>query len=414
VTTPAPTPPPVLVIPSATLNSHFGFCDASFDYQELSDLGIRWDRATSDKPFSWYLIEKEKGKFDWSGVDKYVQESQKYSFSILATIWPFTAWDQANWGPSTSTTRYANISQLGNSRRKPYSMDAYMNFVSALVERYDGDCKNDMPGLKYPIKYWEASNEPDMISFDGTPQDYLEVLEATYKAVKRADSEAKVVQAAVGQLERSFTRPILEKGAEYFDIANVHSISNSVYLWVPEYKELLSSYGINKPLWVTESEYRIGQSILSPSSDLTVEEQGQFLAKGYVTAFAYGADKILYNWFRAPSTVNERWSPTVTAQFQRAALIDEKGVERPAYHALVTMMKKLELFTAAKKLSEGRFQFTVGGKTVYVMWGSGALPAEVAGELTVTDIYGTETKINSSALNLTHNLVFVEIASGTR
>jgi len=378
-------------------------------------LGIRWDLPTTYPPFSWQLIEKEKGKFDWSGGDQYVQLAQKYGFATDATIYPFTDWDQANWG---SRKLYPNFPEFGLSRRKPHDMNAFMTFVSAMVERYDGDGKNDMPGLKYPIKYWGTFGEPDMSNFDGTVQDYIEIMEATYKAVKRADPGAKVVQGAMGKAwEYDWIRPVLEKGAEYFDIAAVHSLSSSAYLWVPEYKALLSSYGIDKPLWVTEAEYRIGRYVLNPETtdrDISPEEHGQILAKGYVTAFSYGVDKILYDWFRAPLAGDKRYPyfpPEALAQFQRTALIDENGVKRPAYYAMVTMMRKLEYFTSAEKFSEGRFRFTVGGKNVYVMWGSGALPEEVIGELIVTDIYGKETKTNSSAINLTQNLVFVEIAT---
>jgi hypothetical protein len=408
----------VLAIPEATLNSHFGFGDATFNAQELADLGIKWDQPASSLLFSWYLIEKVKGTYDWSKEDQYVQLAQQYGFATVPVIRPFNAWDQAGWGPSTTTHHYGNTAELGTSRRKPYDMNAYMNFVSAIVERYDGDGRNDMPGLKYPIKYWGTFGEPDMSNFDGTVQDYIEIMEATYKAVKRADPGAKVVQGAMGKAwEYDWIRPVLEKGAEYFDIAAVHSLSSSAYLWVPEYKALLSSYGIDKPLWVTEAEYRIGRYVLNPETtdrDISPEEHGQILAKGYVTAFSYEVDKILYDWFRAPLAGDKRYPyfpPEALAQFQRTALIDENGVKRPAYYAMVTMMRKLEYFTSAEKFSEGRFRFTVGGKNVYVMWGSGALPEEVIGELIVTDIYGKETKTNSSAINLTQNLVFVEIAT---
>ena len=351
------------------------------------------------------MIEKEKGKFDWSGGDQYVQLAQKYGFATDATIYPFTDWDQANWG---SRKLYPNFPEFGLSRRKPYDMNAYMNFVSAVVERYDGDGNNDMPGLKYPIKYWTPMSEPEMSNhFEGTQQDYLEIMEATYKAVKRADPEAKVVQGAVGiAWQDHWLLPVLEKGAEYFDIAAVNSLSSSAYLWVPEYKAKLLSYGINKPLWVTEAEYFVGGSILSEGKDISLEEQGQLLAKGYVTAFSYGVDKIFYDFFK-PITP----APRKTTVGRQAALIDENGVKRPAYYAMVTMMRKLEYFTSAEKFSEGRFRFTVGGKNVYVMWGPGALPAEVAGDLIVTDIYGKETRTSNSTINLTQNLVFVEIAT---
>jgi len=71
-----------------------------------------------------------------------------------------------------------------------------------LVERYDGDGQDDMPGLKYPIKYWEVANEPEMqreplILFQGSSKDYFEILKATYQAVKEADSQGYAVQGNI-------------------------------------------------------------------------------------------------------------------------------------------------------------------------------------------------------------------------
>jgi hypothetical protein len=415
-TTQTSTTPVILQIPEETLNSHFGFgYDTSWAHsadsqQELADLGKKWEQGLPG-PFSWYIVEKEKGKYDWSKVDQYIQQVQQYGFAIVPTIWPFTDWDQASWAPLPTGPQGSILQELGKGRRKPHDINAYMSFVSVMVERYDGDGTNDMPGLKYPIKYWEPCDEPHVKPyFDGTPQDYLEVLIASYEAIKKADPEAKVLFAAV-DVEGSFIKPILEQGAEYFDIANVHSLSNNVNFWVPELRNLLSSYGINKPIWVTTAEFQIGRYLFD--NNISLESQGQLLAKGSVTAFAYGADKIFYNWFRAPQTGDPRWKAEVTARFQSAALIDENGVKRPAYYALVTMLRKIEGFTSAEKLAEGRFLFKIGYKNIYAMWGPGVLPEEVVGELIVTDIYGNETRTNSSAINLTQNFVFVEIATGT-
>jgi len=371
------TAPAILQIPEETLNSHFGFgYDTSWVHatdcvQEEADLGIKWEQGLPG-PFSWYLVEKEKGNYDWSKADQYVQQIQQYGFAIVSTIWPFTDWDQASWAPLPTKPQGSVLQELGKGRRKPYDMNAYMSFVSAMVERYDGDGTNDMPGLIYPIKYWEPCDEPHLKPyFDGTPQDYLEVLRASYEAIKKADSGAKVLFAAV-DVEGSFIKPILEEGAEYFDIANVHCLSNNVNFWVPELRNLLSSYGINKPIWVTTAEFQIGRYLFD--NYISLESQGQLLAKGSVTAFAYGADKIFNDWFRAPQTGDPRWPAEVTARFQSAALIDENGVKRPAYYALVTMIRKIEGFTSAEKLAEGRFRFKIGDKNIYAMWDSVTLP----------------------------------------
>ena len=48
---------------------------------------------------------------------------------------------------------------------KPCSMDDYKTFLLKLVDRYDGDGSNDMPGLTKPIKYWDVMNEPEFKMF---------------------------------------------------------------------------------------------------------------------------------------------------------------------------------------------------------------------------------------------------------
>ena len=72
---------------------------------------------------------------------------------------------------------------------------------------------------------------------------------------------------------------------------------------------------------------------------------------------------------------------------------------RPAYYALKTLIEKL---------AEGQYRFMVEGEAIYVLWGSGEIPEEITGEVLVTDIYGKETRTDSSAISLTGSPIFVE------
>jgi len=415
----APPPPPVLTpsapmppaptpslrnVPEEILASHFGFLGAGFDAAELTKLGIKWDRPHPG-PFIWGRIEQERGEYDWREVDRYVQEAQRYGFATVATIWPFAEWDQANWGEA-GPSGVVFEREMGRSRRKPYNMDAYKSFVSSLVERYDGDGEDDMPSLKFPIKYWEAGNEPSMQQdlnafFNGSSEDYLEILEAIYMAVKEADPAAKVLPAGMAGMEPwmvSFWEPVFEKGNQYFDIANIHSIGASEELNVPEFRKLLTQYGIDKPIWVTEAQHRTGMTIYG--KNVSPEEHARILVKSYVLSFALGVDKIFYTSFKAP--------PFGPDEFQQSALVNAKGEKRPAYHALETMISKLDGFTSAEKLAEGQYRFAVGDRTVYVLWGAGKVPDEITGKVLVTDIYGREGQVNAAAITLTDNPIFIE------
>lgn len=403
---PKPSPstlPPPPRIPKDVLASNFGFVGADVSYDEMTRLGIKWDRPHPG-PFTWNGIERQKGTYSWYESDRLVQQNQSFNLATLATIWPFTSWDQASWG-DIGTTRTIFEEKLGRGRRKPYDMDAYRKFVLSLVERYDGDGKDDIPRLKLPIKYWEVGNEPSMQKgeltfFNGTPEDYLEILKVTCEAVKEADPEAKVLHAGMAGMEPfmvSFWEPILAKGGQYFDIANIHSIGASDELNVPVFKELLAKYNVNKPIWVTEASHRIGKSM--GGRDISVEEHGRIFAKSYIISFGLGTDKVFYTTLKS--------GPSSPPSFEMEALIDASGQKRPAYHALKTLVPQLEGFSSVKKLAEGQYKFVVGEKLVYVLWGSGRVPSEIAGEVLVIDIYGKETKTNSSIITLTDSPVFV-------
>ncbi|VVC01960.1 Uncharacterised protein [uncultured archaeon] len=171
-------------------------------------------------------------------------------------------------------------------------MDAYRKFLSALVERYDGDGKDDMPGLKMPVKYYEILNEPEMRSpdltfFKGSAQDYADLLAASNDAIKETCADCKVVQAgAAGNDEQflSFWKDVFSKGGgDYFDIANIHYIAHGdkSTLNVAPFKSLMAGYGIEKPVWVTEAEY-------APGDTVTASFKG---------ALSAGASKIFFTRF---------------------------------------------------------------------------------------------------------------------
>lgn len=409
---PSPSPAPQLAIPADIEESNFGFLTAAFDLRALAEMGIRWDRPHPG-PFVWGNVETTPGHYDWTEIDDYITDSQSGGFGILATVWPFAKWDQAKWDsqlPGSTGSELVFEWEIGRSRRKPYDMDAYRDFVAALVERYDGDGIDDMPGLQIPIKHWEAGNEPSMQEgfntfFHGSSEDYLEILKATSEAVREADPEAHVLHAGMAGMDPgmvSFWEPIFERGRDYFDIANIHSIGASDELNVPEFAELLTEYGIDKPIWVTEAQHRSGRTF--DGRDISAEEHARIMVTSYVLAFSQGVDKIFYTSFRAPPGGGG-------GEFEQSALIDSYGQPRPAYYAMKTMIAKLDGFTEARRLTAGQYRFTIDGKTVYVLWGEGPVPAAVQGQIILTGMDGTEQVTTATAIALSENPVFIEPAA---
>ena len=178
-----------------------------------------------------------------------------------------------------------------------------------LVERYDGDGVDDMPGLTVPVKYWEVINEPSMQGgsaggmgeelkfFVGTSDEYFDTLKATYEAVKQADPTAKVAHAGMAGMQqnfRDFWDPIFEAGAgDYFDIANIHTINTDKRredLYMVKFKEYMKQYGLeDKPVWITEVQY--GELQGKPTDLVAFEE---LMVKSTALSLALGADKLIY------------------------------------------------------------------------------------------------------------------------
>lgn len=382
-------------------NSRFGFMQGN-SYGGMSDLGVHWQRPTLEI-FSWNLMEPEKGKYDWKLQDDTVRFTQQYNLNLVADIQPYADWDQKKCRKKLFEEAKPGIPSYGPYRQKPCDMDDYRNFVMRLVERYDGDGLGDMPGLKIPIKHWEVMNEVSDQgpltdnTFIGTAQEYVEILKATFGAIKKADSRAKILQGGVAELspgQIGFWDTFIENGGgKYFDIANIHAVRTRIRnFYAKEFKKYLAKHNLNRPFWITEAQLNasaIGQE------KLTEEEWAKFMIKNFVTAFYYGADKIFYVGLDSSPADPEAW------------LIKDLKRQKP-YYAFKTLVRKIDYFTSVEKLAEGQYRFLVGGKWAYVAWDG--IPKEISGKVKVTYWDGQEDVLpDASQIDRTRGPMFIEI-----
>lgn len=380
---------------SNTLNSRFGFMHPD-DFQDMTDMGVFWQRPHPG-PFIWGEVETSSGVFNWESCDKEVKNSQKYGVNIIATIWPFADWDQSSCHSKISTSGSLIFNELGEYRQKPCDMDSYQNFITNLVERYDGDGVDDMPGLVVPIKYWEVSNEPSMQSnwlvfFNGPAEDYFDILNATYQSIKNADNDAKVVKGGMaGVMDENieFWEKIFNLGGDsYFDIGNVHSInSDSDAINGPEYKAFLDQQGVDKPFWITEVE--LGSMNQEKDSYLETDMPDSLITN-FVQAFASGAEKIFH--------------PGIVKSTSKSEPSKEN-----TYNAIQTIVNKIDYFNTVEKLDDYHFKFTLENNVVYVLWGENDMPEEITGQVKMTDVSGSETVLNSAGIVISESPVFIEI-----
>ena len=307
---------------SANSQSRFGELTEIRD-EKMRGKDNQWVRPHPG-PFIWNHIEKEKGKFTWEEADKYVIYAQEHNQTILATIWPHTNWEQKSCKRKKAKSPFGK--RFTKYLSKPCSMDDYKNFLVKLVDRYDGDGSNDMPGLAKPIKYWDVMNEPEFkMFFKGSKEDFIEIFNFSSKVIKEKQPDAVIVMAgAAGMFPESkkYWKVVLPKIKDNFDIANIHHISGpdgqcDKQLWVDEFAALLKSVNVDKPIWLTEA-MTCGPPV-----------------KAWVNAFLNGAELIIDVGVNAPGPK-----------------MSKKGRKK-----LNEFIAKYDGFTSIKSISEKKVEF---------------------------------------------------------
>ncbi|WP_339138549.1 MAG: hypothetical protein WGN25_09630 [Candidatus Electrothrix sp. GW3-4] len=431
---------------SATKNtvpdSPFGFTPAAVippfkyslnnPYTFATDLGVRWDRSLN---FVWTRIQPDltTDQYDWPH-DRQLRDAP-HEIRLLANIMI---------GGPRHDARYGQYA-LSNRSFLPRDEQAYTKFVQNLVERYDGDGIADMPGLRVPIKYWQVDNEPP----HGL-NDYAAFLQMTYKAIKEADPNAKVLIGGVpgfppvSQYIANFDRnylPILDELGQFeehcFDIFDLHWYGNATgdYLGIKDaYAHIQNALKERKLLppdgvWITEmgaysgdpSPKRILSFIDFPLQ--TEKQQAADLVKRNVYALSLGIKKIFMCF-----GITEGFKHT-GGYFDFTGLIYDgrydhdqgKGVKKLAYYTYKKMTEILEgsdwasIQTLQQKDDIHIYRLNKNGKAVWIAWNDSGTKTSVSLQLDNKQqqvIITESVPASSSGKNLTSSSVIFRKVDG--
>ena len=322
----------LIILLSFLFSTNFANSESRFgELTEMRDDKMRgkdgqWVRPHPG-PFIWNHIERDKGKFTWDDVDQYVVYAQEHNQTILATIWPHADWEQKSCKRKKTKSPFGK--RFTKYLSKPCSMDDYKNFLTKLVDRYDRDGSNDMPGLTKPIKYWDVMNEPEFkMFFKGSKEDFIEIFNFSSKVIKEKQPDAVIVMAGAAGMfpeNKKYWKSVLPEIKDHFDIANIHHISGpdgqcDKQLWVDEFADLLKSVDIDKPIWLTEA-MTCGPPV-----------------KAWVNAFLNGAELIIDVGVNAPGRK-----------------MSKKGRKQ-----LNKFIAEYDGFTSIKSLSKDQVEFSYG------------------------------------------------------
>ena len=243
--------------------------------------GVIWAKAAAIG-CSWGDIEPEtpvdgKHSYRWDPADRVMLEYQRAGFRHFHVY----VSSKNRWASSKPVKPIGGGSWLP----KPEHWDDYRSFLRAFVQRYDTNHPQHVPGLLYPVAYWEIECEWGTGFWQGTLEEYLELLKVAYPTVKQANPRAKVILIGFflagvfeghpdpGEIPATLAglpQPRRRNSEQYladiqallahpqlFDVVEFHSLSDwseiSGMAWL--LRQTMRQHGYEKPIWVGDVNY---------------------------------------------------------------------------------------------------------------------------------------------------------------
>ncbi len=196
----------------------------------------------------WSEMQPEKDKpINFTRLDAFIREYQRNGFSTLTVcLKPHSPW--ASIDPGFSKLMIG----LKNASPKPKYVPHYKKWIQSVVERYDHDGKDDMPGLRAPIIYLEIGSE--FSTYQPEPvKEYLKTLKHAHDAAHAASKNIKVAHAAFLTTPVDFSK--VKKSRDYkkiFDATPMHDTTHGIndmraVLDHPDYFDVINIHPLGDP-----------------------------------------------------------------------------------------------------------------------------------------------------------------------
>lgn len=222
--------------------------------------------------FAWNVVQPTAdAEYDWTLPDATMTYAGEAEITISAVVYPYGAW-QTTVPLNPDKCRGIDFVFFDHHGGYPADWTAYEQFLAAMVERYDGDGVDDMPGLTTRVEAWEIGNEVEGPCFASSAADYLDYLKRSFAVIKATDPQALVLNAGaletiggtghIVETENFWREFFTAGGAQYVDVFSVHYNAERTRLKsTPDdftanlifFRNLLDTFGAEDvPLWLTE------------------------------------------------------------------------------------------------------------------------------------------------------------------
>ena len=162
-----------------------------------SPIGLKWDWSTLDRylpfvkdlaggatfyEFEWCQVEPQPGQLDWGALDQVVRSSKRLGYEIMLKIRVGSCWATGGRRGEERGDKRKTVSAM------PQDLTAYQAFARAVVERY----------RPLGVRQYAIENEVNARNFwDGSPQQYEQLVRLGAEAVHAADPKAEVLDSGI-------------------------------------------------------------------------------------------------------------------------------------------------------------------------------------------------------------------------
>ncbi len=316
------------------------------DIEMIAAAGFRFVRMD----FAWSHVEREKGKYDFSGYERLVNSLAKRKIRPLFIL------------------DYGN--RLYDGGRAPHTDEgraAFCQFAGAAAKRFAGK------GI-----LWEIWNEPNLDQFwrpKANVEDYCALAVEVCKALRGADPECTIVAPATSGIPLNFIEKVFQAGLlKWLDGVTVHPYRGKAPETVMgEYKklrELTERYAPpeKKGLPILSGEW--GYSLMHYGKvPYSAEKQASYLARQFLINLMNDVRlSIWYDWHDDGPDANETE--------HNFGIVTYTYELKPSYLAAKTLLDTLSVlkfggWTALESPDDYALLFSNGNKRVIAAWTTG-------------------------------------------
>lgn len=275
--------------------------------------GINMARPTSsmawpDVPFgswrlwdahvAWPQLEPAPGRWNWTLLDRYVDEAQRHGVPLLLVLGQSPEWASSRPGERSA--------YRPGMAAEPKDLLAWTRYVSSVAQRYKGR-----------IREYQVWNEPsDRSHFTGSVAALVDMTCSAYRALKAIDPQITVVgagSAGVGSHVQYLADFLAAGGSKCIDVVDHHfyvprHAPEAMTPVIQQVRDIMVRHGVGHlPLWSTEIGWWIENDDASPDHPMVTkggwrkvavgDELFSTLARAHVLARDAGVERLYwYAW----------------------------------------------------------------------------------------------------------------------